>query len=115
MLRLISLLITIPVTLFVIFFAVSNTQDVTVYFNIFDWSLSAPFYAISLGLMAAGFIIGALLVWLNLYSYRIRYWQAQRQISRYEKRIDDIRSTHLDQSKSLNAPATPSHALEDQL
>jgi uncharacterized membrane protein YciS (DUF1049 family) len=101
MIRLLSFLITLPISLFVILFAVSNTQNAPVYFNILDASFSLPQYGISLGLMALGFLVGSLLVWLNLYHFRIRFWQAQRKLQRFEDKNDTIRDNQLDQSKAL--------------
>jgi len=101
MFRFLSLLITLPLSVFVILFAVSNTQNATVNFNILDAHFTLPQYGITLGMMALGFIAGSLLVWLNLYHYRIRYWQTQKKLQRYEEKHEAIRDNQLEQSKSL--------------
>jgi len=104
MTRILSLLITLPFTLFVILFAVSNTQDTTAYLRLFDATFTLPQYALTLGMTTVGFLAGGLLVWLNLYGYRIKYWQAQRKISRFEDSHEKIKDNHLDNSAKLNEP-----------
>lgn len=114
MTRILSLLITLPFTLFVILFAVSNTQDTAVHLNLFDMTYELPQYALSLGMMALGFTVGGLLVWLNLYGYRIRYWQVQRKNTRYEEQIEKIKKDHLESSEKLTKAETSSTLISDQ-
>lgn len=112
MLRVLSFCITLPLSLFVILFAIANTGDVTARLAFFDISLDMPQYVLSLGLMALGFICGGVMVWLNLYGYRIRYWQAQRKIAKYEGEITMIKERQMEKSRDLveaSAPVIPHH------
>ena len=99
MIKIINLVITVPLTLFVLLFAVSNTQDVTVSLNLIGLDTTLPLYIISLGLMAAGFICGCVLVWLNLYGYRIKYWSLSRKNAKLEGEIENLKSD-LDKEKN---------------
>jgi len=92
MLRLITFLITIPISLFVLWFAVSNTHDITISLMFIGQDFTLPAYAVILGLMALGFLAGCLLVWLNLYGYRIKYWRASRNQPKLEAEIDRLKA-----------------------
>ncbi len=66
LIRLLSLLITLPVTLVVVVFAVANRHPVSVDFWPFALAIDIPLYALALGTLALGCLLGALLTWLPL-------------------------------------------------
>lgn len=92
--KIISLFITVPLSLFVLLFAVSNTHSVEVSFDIVELSVQTSLYIIGLGLMAIGFLVGCILVWLNLYGYRIKYWRVKRQNTRLEDEMTRLKNEH---------------------
>jgi uncharacterized membrane protein YciS (DUF1049 family) len=83
------LLITIPLTLFAVAFAVANTHDVTVHFEPFlKATLVEPLGTVALGMMGAGFFFGALFVWMYTHRLRFRHWRQSRHVARLEKELD---------------------------
>ena len=101
MLRIVSFLITLPLSLFVILFAIANTETITTQIAFFDYSFDIPQYVLGLGMLVIGFICGGLLVWLNLYGYRIRYWQAKRKITKYEDEMTALKEKQMAKSRDL--------------
>lgn len=101
MLRILSLIITLPLSLFVVLFAIANTDIITTQIAFFDYSFDVPQYVLGLAMLAIGFICGGLLVWLNLYGYRIRYWQAKRKIAKYEDEMTNLKEKQMEKSADL--------------
>jgi lipopolysaccharide assembly protein A len=66
LIRLLSLFITLPVTLVVVVFAVANRHPVSVDFWPFALAMDIPLYALALGTLAFGGLLGALLTWVPL-------------------------------------------------
>lgn len=107
MFRVLTFLITVPLSLFVLLFAVSNTQDITVSLLFVDYSITLPAYIIILGLMALGFLAGCVLVWLNLYGYRIKYWRASRHQPKLEAEIERLKGALEEKEAALNKLPRP--------
>ena len=107
MFRVLTFLITVPLSLFVLLFAVSNTQEMTVSLLILDQSMSLPVYVAVLGLMALGFLAGGVLVWLNLYGYRIKYWRLSRQQPKLEAEIERLKGALEEKEAMLNKIPRP--------
>ena len=63
--RRISWIITIPVTIIVVVFAIANRTPVTVNFWPLPWFAQLPLYLVVLGSLLAGFLIGAVIAWLS--------------------------------------------------
>lgn len=87
----ITLFITVPLTLFAVLFAVSNTGDVSVSLQPFEESLTLRIYALGLGMLAIGFFLGALFVGLHSQKMRLQGWKQKRRAERLEKEIDALR------------------------
>lgn len=68
-------------------FAVFNRQPVTLSYSPVHPPLEVPLYAVGLGLMAAGFIIGSGMVWLNGSNMRRTRRKQMRQIKKLEKEL----------------------------
>ena len=107
MLKILTFVITIPLSLFVLLFAVSNTHKVGVSLIFTEADYDMPLYMIALGLMAIGFLCGCLLVWLNLYGYRIRYWRASRKITKMEEEIERQQDTIAEKDEALKKMPAP--------
>ncbi len=105
--RILTFCITLPLSLFVLLFAIANSGDITVKLAFFDVSYDIPQYVLGLGMLAIGFICGGLMVWLNLYGYRIRYWQANRKIKKYEDEMTHLKEKQMEKSRDL-VEETPS-------
>ena len=61
----ISWIVTIPVTLVVVVFAIANRTAITVNFWPLPWIAQLPLYLVVLGSLLAGFLIGAVIAWLS--------------------------------------------------
>ncbi|MBI1214768.1 MAG: DUF1049 domain-containing protein [Alphaproteobacteria bacterium] len=86
----ITLLITIPLTVFSVLFVVSNTGDVTLGL----WPLERTFTLSSgvfgLLMLGGGFFLGALFVWIHSQKMRFNGWRATRRASRLEKELESL-------------------------
>lgn len=102
--RYLTLAITIPLAVFAVLFAVSNTQDVTVGLWPFEGTRVFPLWVFALSLLGGGFLLGALFVWLLEQRTRFRYWRESRRSARLEKELEDLQKKQQAQPAS-NAPA----------
>ncbi len=81
-------IIGILLTIVAAVFAVLNRYDVDVYWNpIGDESISLPVYVLVLGAMAAGFIIGGFIVWLNSSPIRSERRKQKKEIKALKAEI----------------------------
>ncbi len=85
-----TLLITIPLTVFAILFAISNGDDISVGLWPLEGRYALPVWIFGLGLLGCGFFLGALFVWLPAQKMRFRYWQESRKSSRLEKELEAV-------------------------
>ena len=60
-----SWIVTLPVTLVVVVFALANRHEVTLSFWPFPWSTDLPVFVIVLCCLLVGFLLGAMLLWLS--------------------------------------------------
>ncbi len=63
--RILSLLVTLPFSLFVIWFAVSNRDSVTVKLDYIDFSMTAPLFIFIGAVFVIGFFVGAMVIQLR--------------------------------------------------
>lgn len=87
LIRLLSLLITLPVTLAVVVFAVANRGPVTVDFWPFALAVEVPLYGLALGTLALGCLLGALLTWLPLLLTRRALLSARVKLHKLEQAL----------------------------
>lgn len=80
--KFLSWLLTLPLAVLCIFFAVSNRQDVTIDLWPLDAVLVTPLYVITLGTLFSGFLLGALWFWLLNLRHR---WDKHRLGKQVEK------------------------------
>ena len=60
-----SWIVTLPVTLMVVVFALANRHEVTLSFWPFPWTTDLPVFVIVLCCLLVGFLLGAGLLWLS--------------------------------------------------
>jgi uncharacterized integral membrane protein len=90
-LRLISFLVTFPITIFVILFAVSNRDMVPMALWPLPGSLEAPLYVLVLVCVAAGFLLGGGIVWSGELGHKRRAARAERRAEDLEREISVMR------------------------
>src|SRR5690606_390358 len=82
------MLVSVPLTLFVVLFAISNGTDVSVAFFPGDDGYTMPVHTLGLGLLALGFLSGAVFVSILAQRLRFRLWQEKQKAQRLEKELD---------------------------
>jgi uncharacterized integral membrane protein len=90
--RLLSFIITVPFSVFLLIFAVSNPQAVELRLWPLDAVVTQPVSIAVSVLMLAAFLCGALFVALQAWALRVRYWRERRKNERLEKEITKIQS-----------------------
>jgi uncharacterized integral membrane protein len=85
--KFLSWLITIPVVVLCVLFAVSNRQEVNLDLWPTGYVLSAPLYLISLGCLALGFFSGALLFWLGGLGARLQRHHLSKEVEKLKKEL----------------------------
>lgn len=63
--RRLSILITLPITLVILLFAIANRAPIAVSLWPFPWQVELPGYLVILGSVLVGFAAGALVAWLS--------------------------------------------------
>lgn len=86
----VTLIITIPLTIFAVLFAISNGDDITLGLWPFDAKYTTPTYLFGLVMLGGGFFLGALFIWLLSQKTRLRLWQESRKTARLEKELDAL-------------------------
>jgi uncharacterized integral membrane protein len=104
-------LILIPLAILLVAFAVANRQAVTLSFDPFNpsepaFSLTLPLYALILGLVVAGVIVGGIAAWLRQGKWRGR--------ARYaETRAHALRSENYELRRRAGEPQPSTPAAAD--
>ena len=80
-------LLTLPVLLILVLFALSNTGPVQLGFWPTDWSVELPVAVAILGASAVAFIVGALLVWFGEQGRRKQHRRARALVERLEAQL----------------------------
>ncbi|MBI3419702.1 MAG: LapA family protein [Proteobacteria bacterium] len=96
--KFLSWLITIPLVVFCVVFAVNNRQEVTIDLWPSGYVASAPLYLVTLGASLVGFLIGALLFWLASLHPRWERRHLARQVDRLKHELLE------EKVKSSNVP-----------
>jgi uncharacterized integral membrane protein len=63
--RILSLIITAPITILVVLFAVSNLDPVTLRLRPFPFDMTMPIWALALIVLFVGFVLGAIVTWIG--------------------------------------------------
>jgi len=87
----ITLIITIPLTVFAALFSLSNTGIVTLSLWPFEKTMDFGVNIFGLAMLGLGFLLGALFVWIQYQKIRLKLWQESRKTARLEKELDSLR------------------------
>ena len=85
--RLIHWIVTLPVALVAVLFAVSNREGVTVTLWPLPVRLEAPLYLVVLLALVAGFLVGELIAWINAGRARRLARERARRIEALEREL----------------------------
>ena len=86
------LLISLPILLLLVLFALSNTAPVEIGVWPTGLSLHAPLSLVVLSGMAIAFLLGGVLVWFTELGQRRRARRAERTIRMLEQQVQDLKS-----------------------
>lgn len=87
---LIRWIVGFAIALLTVAFAVLNLKPVPLVWSPFHDPIELPLYLVGLGLMAIGFLIGALTVWLNTDPLHLQRWHQRKKIKNLEKEIKTL-------------------------
>lgn len=74
-------IITLPIALLVILFALMNRQEVVLSLWPLPWDISAPLFLFTLGAIVFGFLFGAVVTWISGSATRQKLRAAHRALS----------------------------------
>ncbi|CAA7616126.1 conserved hypothetical protein [Candidatus Terasakiella magnetica] len=102
--RLIGWIISLPLALAAVVFAVSNRQDI--HFDLWPlpFGIELPAYLAVLGPLALGLLAGAGLGWLSAAPARRRARQQHRRAEQAERHADDL-ARQVDAAKTASTPS----------
>jgi uncharacterized integral membrane protein len=89
--KLLGWVIAVPVGLIVIAFAVANREAVEVRFDPLPYAVEIPIYAVALGAIIFGFVVGAVIRWLFDHRWRRLARLRGRRIRALERESDRLR------------------------
>jgi lipopolysaccharide assembly protein A len=102
-----SWIVTLPIAVAAVLFAVSNREPVTIEIWPLPWQIQAPAFLILLGSLAVGLIIGLLLSWLTGGERRQRARELAHENERLAAELDELRRQAAERSRTTSQPATP--------
>jgi uncharacterized integral membrane protein len=87
--RYLSWIVTIPITLIAVLFAVSNRATVAFAVWPLPFSLELPLYLAVLGVLVLGFVAGGVVVWLGQHRYRRDARRSAARVAALERDLDE--------------------------
>ena len=94
--KLLYWLIAAPLMVLAVLFAVSNRESVDLALWPLPWVIEAPVYAIALGALALGVVVGAFVAWVGggrargrARSAERKFHEQQRDVEALEKRVEE--------------------------
>ena len=102
-------LLKIPAIIFIVGFVVLNQQDASLYISPLMDPMTLPLWIMGLVLFGTGFIVGALLLWLNSWPTRKELKSTKKKLSEAEKDLEELNDTvHDNQITQLETDTVPS-------
>lgn len=89
-----SFIITLPVTLVILVFALSNRGPVGLTLWPFDATIDLPIYLVVLGSLLVGFLLGGLIAWVAGGRARRQARRLRQETRRQEAEIADLKKRH---------------------
>ncbi|MDE1151970.1 MAG: hypothetical protein PW788_05465 [Micavibrio sp.] len=85
-----TFIITVPLSIFAVLFAVSNDAEVQLSLWPFENTYKTGVNVFGMGFLGLGFFLGALFVWILNQKMRFKYWKETRKTARLEKELDAL-------------------------
>jgi uncharacterized integral membrane protein len=104
--RYLSWLVTFPVMVVVVVFAVANRQEVTLHFWPLAESGPVPVWLLVLGSFLAGILVGWLIMWVATAPRRRRARQTAERARELARQLAELRRQQAAQPAGAAAPAT---------
>src|SRR5258708_16931807 len=101
-----SLVITVPLALIFVVFAISNRQVVELNFWPFGIALSLPLFLLALGMLAVGALAGGLWMWLPLARWPLRAPNHERRLVELGAALGEHPAIVAPLRRPLPAPST---------
>jgi uncharacterized integral membrane protein len=106
-----SWVVTLPLTIVAVVFAVANREDMVLRFWPLPWSFDLPVYLVVLGSLVAGFLAGGLVAWIAAAPRRRRARRtAERarelahEVSELRRKADQLASTTRSDGQTSRSP-----------
>lgn len=90
--RYISWIITLPIALFAVLFAISNQGTVTFALWPTPFTLEAPIYLATLLALLVGFVAGGFIAWANQHRNRVRARRAEDRVYYLERELQETQA-----------------------
>lgn len=87
----ISWIVTLPLTVIAVIFAVSNLNDIAVAFWPFEQTFSLPLYIAVLATFVFGFVCGGMVLWFSAGKLRRRLRKLEFEAVGYKREIADLK------------------------
>lgn len=100
-------IISLPVTIVIVLFAVMNRELVTLNLWPLPWDLAAPLYLLTLGCILFGFLFGLLVMWLSHSGSRRRARELARRVDAQAGELNALR-------RNVQAGTAPAPARTEQ-
>ena len=102
-----SWILTVPLTVLVVVFAVANRSFVPLDLWPFAIEVQIPIFLLVLGSMLSGFLIGAMVMWLSLGKQRRQSRAAKGQIAKLERQTQELEQARGRAEARGSAPTGP--------
>ena len=89
--RILSWIVTAPIIVLVILFAISNLDSVTLRLRPFPLDMTIPIWALTLIVLFVGFILGAIVTWLGDRKRRRDARLLSRRVVELEQTLAELR------------------------
>lgn len=106
--KLLHWVVTVPVAVAAVLFAVMNRTPVTIDLWPLPWRIEAPTFLILLGSLAFGLLLGVLLAWLTGGIKRRRMRELAHDNHRLTTELQELRRQAADRSRAIPPASLPS-------
>ena len=88
--RVFKYLLKIPALIFIVAFVVLNRQETTLYISPLSDPLTLPLWFLGIILFAVGFLVGALLLWLNNWPARKELKSIRKELKQTQEKYEEL-------------------------